>query len=162
MKIIPLTQSKSALVDDEDYEWLNQWKWYAKHDNHDCYYAARNSHKHTIRMHRLIMGLKAYNKKLVDHINHDGLDNRRSNLRICTTGQNQFNRIPSKNTASKYKGVVHCTSNANWQAQIGFKGKRIYIGCFKTETKAANAYDKKAKELFGKFAYLNFPMEDDG
>lgn len=104
-------------------------------------------------MHRLIMEAKQQQK--VDHINGDGLDNRKENLRFATTSENAMNKCSTKNKSSSYKGVSWYKRYKKWQAQIKFKGKSIYIGIFDTEIEAAKAYDNKAKELFGEFAKLN-------
>ena len=157
MKKIPLTQGKFALVDDADYEWLSKWKW--------CYhsrgYAARGQYNPVTKkitqifMHRLIMNpLKSM---IIDHVNHNGLDNRRCNLRICTREQNAYNSRSHKNSASQYKGVHWGKLTQNWRAEITCKGKRIHLGVYTNEKDAARAYDNKAIELFGVFAKPNLP-----
>ncbi len=151
MKHIPLSQGKFAIVDDEDYDYLMQWKWYANKMGNTWY--ATNYNKGG--MHRLIM---KYPKGLqVDHINHNGLDNRRCNLRICTKQQNEWNRLPNCNAASPYRGVQKM--RGKWAANIRFNGKLIYLGVFASDTEAAKVWDAKAKELFGEYAYLNFPND---
>ncbi len=158
MKEIKLSQGKVALVDDEDFEYLNQFKWFA-HKARGIYYADRHSprshYKRTfIRMHREILKLKD-SRIMVDHINHNGLDNRRENLRSCTNQQNGMNRKSVKNSSSEFKGVSWHSVNKNWLVQIQ-KGKdKFYLGYFSSETDAARAYNKKAQELFGEFANLN-------
>lgn len=150
MKEVVLTRGKVALVDDEDFERVNQYKWHA-------FKNGRNEYAKTcmnLQMHRLILGITD-SKILVDHIDHDGLDNRRSNLRICTKAQNRFNSLPNRATSSQYKGVSWCNEYKNWRSMMDFQGKRINLGRFKSEIEAAKAYDAKAKELFGEFAYLN-------
>lgn len=168
MKQIPLTQGKVAIVDDELYEWLNQWKWLAHwYKNNNSFYAERiiylgggrrNPKRKAVRMHRLILRVKK--GQITDHINHDTLDNRRVNLRRCTNAQNLQNQLPRKNTSSKYKGVSWYKSNKKWVASIRLNYKYIYLGCFVSEIKAAEAYDAKAKEIFGEFAYLNFKGDE--
>jgi hypothetical protein len=160
MKTIPLTQGKFAIVDDEDYEELSKHKWFANRDHkYDRWYATRsvwdkNTHKcKSSQMHRVIM--KTPVGMHTDHINHDGLDNRKCNLRICSNSQNQCNRLDVRGT-SKYKGVHWSTGNRRWIAQIVNNGKKEYIGGFLNEIFAANAYDQKAKEVFGEYACLNF------
>ncbi len=154
---IPLTQDKYAIVDVEDYEQLNQFKWCANGKGR-MFYAVRNEKRNkksvTIFMHRKIMNQPA--DKVIDHINHNGLDNRRSNLRIVTQEQNVWNsRKLTGNYTSKYKGTAK--TGQKWEAKIWYKKRRIYLGCFDDELAAARAYDAKAKELFGDCACLNFP-----
>lgn len=160
MKQIPLTQGKFALVDNEDYKWLNQWKWCARPDGYTCY-VQRHSHRINgkpihVQMHREILGLKRGDKRQCDHIDGNGLNNQRSNLRICTQSQNYFNQR-SNGGSSQFKGVSWNKGADSWVAYIKHKGKRFHLGYFDDETEAAIAYDSKAKELFGKFAKLNFP-----
>lgn len=159
MKQIPLTQGKFAIVDDEYYEYLMQWKWYARKDE-NTYYAVRwimqNGKGIIQRMHRLILGLKKGDGKYTDHQNHNGLDNRLRNIRACTCSQNQQNRLPLKNISSRYKGVHLYKRTGKWKARIRLGKQSIHLGCFDKEIEAALAYDMKAKELFGEFAYLNF------
>lgn len=156
-KQIPLTQGKFAIVDDEDYEWLSQHGWHTTKDR-KTYYAVRWSSKkggrrnHRIWMHREIM--KPLANMQIDHVNHNGLDNRKKNLRICTHSDNQHNRKPQPGKSSKHKGVTW--HQKGWQVAITHNGKSIYIGRFHNELEAAKAYDAKAKELFGGFAKTNF------
>ena len=150
MKEIPLTQGKIAIVDDEDFEWLNQWKWAYHHSGYavrTIYIASRN--RKQISMHRLINGTPDGIE--TDHINHNRLDNRRGNLRNCTHLQNQHNFSMPKSNTSGYKGVDWHKPNHKWRAQIKFHGKKIHIGFFKNIGDAASAYETKAKELFGEF-----------
>lgn len=160
MKTIILTQNKETLVDDEDYEFLTQWKWYAWRCGR-TYYAIRNDYSvkgkpSSVRMHRLLMNpLKGQS---IDHLNHDGLDNRRSNLRIVRHLENAMNRNKSiKYTSSFYKGVSKYIRNENvlWRSRIGLYGKKISLGIYTTQVEAAEAYNRKAEELFGEFAELN-------
>ena len=92
---------------------------------------------------------------VVDHIDHDGLNNCKSNLRIATLSENRRNSRKAKDTSSKYKGVSWHKNNKKWEVKIGFNYKKIHIGYFNNIKEAAEAYNKKAKELFGEFAYLN-------
>ena len=165
MKRIKLTQSKYAIVDDEDFERINQFKWCAACE-HGYWRAVRhkketNGKQIIQRMHRLIMNVP---KRLqVDHRNYDGLDNRKSNLRICTHAENLHNQRPQKRkTSSQYKGVCWYKQGKKWLVKIRSNNRRIYLGCFTNEIAAAYAYDKKAKELFGEFAYLNFKEVSNG
>ena len=159
MKQIPLTQGKYAIVDNADYEWLNQWKWCAEKIG-NIYYAVRtikiNGKNIPQLMHRLILGLIKGDGKLTDHHNHNGLDNRLENLRICNNSQNHHNQLPQKDCISKYKGVGWFKRDKKWCARICMNRKHYHIGYFDTETKAAKAYDKKALELFGEYACINF------
>lgn len=143
-KEIKLTKNKVALIDDEDFEFLNQFKWYF-----NTGYAMRRNKKQTILMHRVINNTP--DGMETDHINRKKLDNRRINLRSCTNQQNQMNSSKMINTTSKYKGVCWHINNKKWQVNIQNK----YLGYFKSELEAAKAYDKAAKELFGEFARLN-------
>ena len=95
----------------------------------------------------------------VDHINGNPLDNRKSNLRICTNAENQRNKGVYKNNKSGYKGVHWFKRDKKWQAQIKHNNKSIHIGLYEDKEEAARAYDKKAKELHGNFKNLNFPDE---
>jgi len=153
-KIIPLTQGKFAIVDAEDYNWISRHKWCAAKDR-GTFYAHRGSNGRLISMHRAIM--RAPKGLMCDHRNHNGLDNRKSNLRLCTSAQNQYNKSPKKDCSSRYKGVILRRDCKRWRGQIGFNRKRIHLGDFADEIKTALAYDDKAIELFGEFACLNFP-----
>jgi hypothetical protein len=156
-KLIPLSRGKVAIVDAEDYPGLSKHKWYANRAKRTCYARGTIEGRH-VRMHRQI--LTAPRGLVVDHINRNGLDNRKSNLRICTHFQNQQNRRPALNCRSKYKGVRWSKRDKKFRAGIMHNKKSYYLGMFENEIDAAKAYDKKAKELFGEFAYLNFPLEN--
>lgn len=161
-KKIFLTQDKFAIVDDEDFVELSKYKWYAHWDGYN-WYALRNItlisgskaifKQSTISMHRTIMHpLPGFE---IDHRNKNSLNNKKTNLRICTHQQNIQN-IRKKKGTSKFKGVRWVKLNHKWGAQIGTNGKTIYLGLFENESKAAKIYDQKAKELFGEFALTNF------
>ena len=161
MKRIPLTQGKFALVDDADYEWLNQWKWYTS-KGRNTFYAMRyitkpDGTREFIYMHREILGLKFGDKRQGDHRNHNGLDNQRINLRICNHQQNLYNMNSNKNTRSVFKGIYWHKQNHKWCAHIKAEGKSIYLGTYDSETEAAKAYDKAAHKYFGEYANLNLP-----
>ena len=150
MKEIKLTKGFVAQVDDEDYEYLNQWKWYVYIDR-IYHYAIRTESKSRkrIKMHRVI--LNAPDNIFVDHIDHDGLNNQRRNIRLCTNTQNQWNMKGRRNGHKGVSKEKYC-----FRAAIKYQGKTIHLGSFRTESEAAQAYDIKAKELFGEFALLNF------
>jgi hypothetical protein len=157
IRFIPLTQGKVAIVDAEDYEWLSKYKWHASNAG-GKFYATRCRKNRSISMHRIIMGEPK--GMFVDHIDGNSQNNRRSNLRTCTPAQNLQNQRPKEGT-SRYKGVYFHKKDNKWMAKIGFNGKSIYIGNFEDEIEAAKAYDTKATELFGEFAYLNFPNQTE-
>ena len=156
-KEIPLTQGKVALVDDEDFARVGLHKWYY----HSTGYARRTVHIGHGRKHRTT-GVEFLHRSViqapdgwqVDHINHNKLDCRRANLRLCTHGQNITNRSSQARSTSQYKGV-HFTKN-RWQATIQVNGKSIYLGRFTDEVDAALAYDAAARICHGEFAWLNF------
>ena len=159
MKLIKLTQDRWAMVDDEDYDYLSQWKWYTKKGKSETWYACRNlsiaegQPNVTIRMHRVILNVPQGLE--VDHINNCGLDNRRGNLRECTRSQNMRNSRSHKNSSSRFKGVSWHKRDKVWQANITIHTGLIHIGSFDTEKDAAIAYNEKAVELFRDFARLN-------
>jgi len=153
-KLIPLTQGKFAIVDADDYDELSRYKWHVNKGGR-TYYASSQKKGKAIKMHRLIAG--APKGLFVDHINHNGLDNRKRNLRLCTRLENIRNQLPRRGGSSQYKGVCWRKREKKFVATICVDGKKLYLGYFDDEIEAAKAYDKKAKELFGQFAYLNFP-----
>jgi hypothetical protein len=151
---IPLTRGMIALVDDEDApRVLEGPKWRAVPD-HRTYYAQRyrrreDGVKTTIKMHALITGQSG-----TDHINGNGLDNRRSNLRVATVAQNLWNQGLRVDNTSGYKGVY--PTGRRWRSKIVVAGKRFELGVFDDPADAARAYDQAAREHFGEFAWLNF------
>lgn len=159
MKQIPLTQGKVAFVDDSDYEILSRWSWSAHREIY-TYYAVRNiqmpnSKKQTIRMHRVI--LSAPDGVEIDHVNRNGLDNRRSNLRLCNHTENLMNqRLRSDNeTRLKGVGIEKRNINKRFRARIMINRKRVYIGSYQIAEDAARAYDRAALEYYGEFAMTN-------
>ena len=159
MKKIKLTQGQFALVDDADYEWLNQYKWYACKIRGN-FYAVRHSpvenrKRHTILMSRQILGLNYGDSREADHRNHNTLDNRRNNIRICTHQQNMGNRKLTLNTSSRFKGVTWDKAKNRWKAQICINGRQTYLGLFLSEKKAALAFNDVSKKYHGEFACLN-------
>lgn len=148
-----------TVVDDQDYWNAFRYRWGLSKTDNCCYAHTRitvNGKRKTLLLHRVLLGIDDKNV-VVDHIDGNGLNNQRSNLRICTQQQNIYNsRKSCSNKYSKYKGV-HLTKYLTWHAEIRKDGKSINLGTYETEIDAAKAYDKKAKELFGEFAHLNFP-----
>lgn len=140
-KIIPLTQNQVALVDDEDYDFLMQWKWYAGWSKHVNSFYVMNKRMGLI--HRLIM--KTPKGLQVDHINHDTLDNRKENLRNVTQSQNVINTGFQKNNTTGRKGVM--VAKNKYQAQIRRNGKTMYLGIFDTVEEAGLAYDIASKNF---------------
>jgi hypothetical protein len=162
MKLIPLSQGLFAQVDDDDYEKANKFKWYALVGK-STVYAERTIRKiingiiikKHLRLHRYLLNISS-NKIEVDHKDGNGLNCQRYNMRKCTHQENLFNtRKTKRNTSSIYKGVSYRKDISKWFAQININKKRNKIGYFEKEIEAARAYNKKAKELFGEFAYLN-------
>lgn len=153
MRTISLTQDKFTLVDDEDFDLLNQYKWFWTRNKWGGY-AGRRKEGKTILMHRFIMNSPKGME--IDHANNDSLDNRRSNLRICSRSENMQNMsIPSHNT-SGFKGVVWHKIAKKWMVQIKKDKKRQYLGLYKDKLEAAHRYDEIAEQIFGKYAKLNF------
>ncbi len=153
IRFIPLTQGKVAVVDADDYDWLSRYKWYAN-KKASGFYACTHKGQRLLYMHRLITG--APKDLVVDHIDRNSLNNRRSNLRLCTKRQNSFNQRGQRGT-SRYKGVYRHKQLKKWAAVIEKNEKQMRLGFFRCEEDAAKAYDKIAKKIFGEFAYLNFP-----
>ena len=161
MKRIKLTQGKSALVDDADYEYLSNYKWTAASERSGNFYAIRhsptkNGKRHTIQMSRQILGLEHGDKRDIDHIHHNTLNNQRDNIRICTRRQNQMNQKPQRNKSSIFKGVSWFKANKKWGTYIRIDGKLKHLGLFTDEEAAAKAYDMAAEKYFGEYACLNF------
>jgi hypothetical protein len=157
---IYLGEGRFALVDPEDFYWLNSFHWYAEIKS-KLIYAARNvilagEKKIIFSMHREIMN--APDGLLVDHKNCDTLDNRRENLRLATRAQNNCNRRKTKSkTSSRFIGVCFHKRHQRWCVDIRHNGKKIWLGSFVSEIDAAHAYDEAAKKYHGEFARLNFP-----
>jgi hypothetical protein len=152
VKQIPLSDGFYAYVDAADYEWLSQWVW-GLHNG----YAGRYKKGKLVFMHREIM--QPPKGKIVDHKNRNKLDNTRDNLHVCTQQENTRNTGKRNGTSSRFIGVHYHKSAGKWCAAIHFEGKHIHLGLFTDEVEAARAYDRKAVELFGEFARLNFPEE---
>lgn len=153
---IPLTQGKVAFIDDADFQLVSQFKWCAHNKRRKTFYAVGtlplgdNKFKN-IKMHRLIMGVNDA-AVWVDHIDGNGLNNTRANLRVCTREENQQNRPLNRNNKSGYKGVYLCTRSGRWIAKIMANRKQIQIGRFDTPELAHAAYLDAAARLHGDFS----------
>lgn len=160
MRKILLTRGQVALVDDLDYEFLSQWKWCASECKNGFYAVRRcslkNGKSYLLSMHRQILGLEYGDKREGDYINHNILDNRQDNLRICTQYDNKKNKSPHKNSTSKYLGVGWHKMAKKWEAQITTNRRKIYLGLFQFEKLAALAYDFAALKYHREFANFNF------
>lgn len=154
--IIPLTQNKFAIVDDQDYHLVSGFKWSAERSSDGLrYYAVRNDGGKIVRMHRVIMGFPDGN---VDHRDANGLNNSRSNLRVATTAQNGANNRMPRNNTSGFRGVSWNKSHGKWQVSIEHQGKRHARCWIDTPEEAARIYDAMARKLHGEYARLNFPL----
>ena len=154
MKTIPVYPGHIAIVDTDDHERLSKFKW-TLHQKGNCKYARRNKHHPDGRQTTILMHREILSSPMIDHIDGNGLNNQRTNLRPCTNSQNSANRKKSKRNTSGFKGV--CKRSKRWDAYIRVGGIQIHLGCFDTPEQAAHAYDRKAIEVFGEFARLNFP-----
>jgi len=160
MKTIPLTRGQSALVDDEDFEKLNRFKWYADRPK-NIFYAARmapikNGKRKKLWMHREILGLVS------GEINHfpdpNGCNNQKSNLHAGTRRDNLQSFVTKRlGATSRFRGVSWRTREGKWCAQIKLKEKQLHLGYFCSSEEAARAYDLAASKYFGARCHLNFP-----
>lgn len=159
MKEMLLTQGKVALLDDEDFERLSKWKWFARSLKGRGWYAGRNIHRpgmspRMVYLHREV--LRAGPGEEVDHINGDGLDNRKANLRLCAHAENIRNKAKTeKAKTSRYKGVYFDRSRGRWAAQVMLDRRTVFAKRFDTELQAALAYNEAAVRFHGAFALLN-------
>ena len=163
-KEIHLTQGQVTTVDDWWYDELSQHKWQAHYDpKMRSFYAVRTSYidgKKVIIMHSVIAGTPK--GMYTDHINHDTLDNREENLRVCTCSQNQMNSKTRENNTTGYRGAYKKKNINRWYALIQVRKQPIYLGSYLTIEEAARAYDEAAKRLHGEYAKLNFPERENG
>ncbi len=161
MKTITLTRGFEALVDDGDYEWLSNHKWHVQQGKYTTY-AVTKINGYVERMHRLILGIIGKHEFEGDHIDFDGLNNTRGNLRIATSQQNNFNRRKRANysgepCSSRFKGVSFNKEKNKWTARARLNGNLTHLGYFKAEEDAAIAYNEFAIKHHGEFALLNNP-----
>lgn len=155
---ISLTQGYEAIIDDEDFSHVNKWSW-SICKRAGKFYAGATVNSKPAMLHRYILGEAPFKGAQVDHINGDGLDNRRVNLRWATMSQNQANSGKRKgNFSSKFRGVYWSKQRNKWQSEIKIDYKRKHLGFFTDELLAAHAYNEAAIKYFGEFAKLN-PME---
>lgn len=164
---IPLTQGQIALVDEIDYPSIAKHKWFAKYSPlMGTFYAARNrkgeyGSQETVLMHREILGLEKGDPREGEHIQQSQtLDNRRSNIRIATSSENQGNQRRHTRVKSGFKGVHWYAQQQKWGALVTRNRQRIFLGLSSTKELAARSYDVAALILFGEFAHLNFPRSD--
>src|SRR4051794_35168157 len=155
---IDLGKGHAAIIDDEDAELVTGFVWYPMKTKEGKVYADGWKHmppgRFFVHLHRLIANAQL--GEIIDHIDRNPLNCRRSNLRRVTRQQNSHNKGPNRKPGtSKYKGVFLCGKTGRFRARISLNQKRIYLGYFDNEVEAARAYNTKAVELFGEFAYLN-------
>lgn len=146
-----------TLVDDEDFEQLNKWRWHTDNKGYVCRRVRADGKKLVVYMHREIM--LTPDNLVTDHINGIVTDNRKHNLRICTDGENKRNRGKTKANPTEYKGAYWQTQIKRWYSRIQLDGKSTYLGTFNTAKEAAQAYNQAAVEYHGKFAKLNIIKE---
>ena len=152
MPQISLTKGKFTIVDDADLSWLSQWKWYAHRGGKSKFYAARREKGRTVLLHRELISVPAGLE--IDHIDGDGLNNRRENLRVVTHSQNLMNQGPRSNKdsySSRFVGVSYSKANKKWQAYIKAGDRQKHLGRFLTEELALKARQEAAKLYFGEF-----------
>jgi hypothetical protein len=149
-RLVPLTRGLFAVVDAEDYDRLSRYTWFAEGTEKN-YYAVRKQNGKSIKMHREIMNAPEH--LVVDHIDHNGLNNRKENLRVCTFAENCRNLRSCRHKSSKYKGVYWNKGCKKWAAQISCDNKTYHLGYF------TKAYDKAAKKYHGEFASPNLPEQ---
>lgn len=152
-KQIPLTQGKFATVDAADYDWLNQFNWHVTMKGYAARTTRPNGKTVTVLMHRVIMSTPE--PLFTDHIDGDKLNNTRANLRFCTNSQNHMNRKPLAVGSSKFKGVCWHKKTKLWYAYIYINCAQKHLGCFSSESAAAEAYNAAALLYYGEFARVN-------
>lgn len=163
MKEIPLTQGQVALVDDADYDWLMTMKWHAWRPRRTGIFYARTSfwspRPGTKCMHQYLVDTPAGME--IDHIDRNGLNNQRHNLRAVPRWVNLTNRGMNRRNSSGFRGVCRSDGCESWRAQLSVQGKSLHLGNFPTPEEAARAYDAAAIEYRGEYTLLNFPEEVD-
>lgn len=150
-----------VLLDEDNVQILVDYSWHAFKNRGKVYIRGWDrENRKKVFMHRLIKN--APKSHYVDHINHNTLDNRKSNLRLCKNSGNMSNRNAPSNNTSGYKGVSKCKATGKWKASIGKDNKRYYLGVFDTKEQAAREYNIHAIKLHGEFACLNNIVKDRG
>jgi hypothetical protein len=158
LAVVLMAGGVRAILDAADVHLVSPYRWNVRRDRSGaCYAVSHSVHGVTLGMHRIIMGAPV--GMIVDHVNRDGLDNRRSNLRLATHAQNMRNRKRQSNNTSGYHGVTYWKHCGRYAALIRVDGKRRHIGLFATAEEAALAYDEAARSAHGEFASLNFPTK---
>ena len=152
MKTIYTSKMQEIFVDDEDYEFLNKYHWNISKNGYAAGHVGENKNKKYLYMHRVIMGVTAYSE-LVDHINHNKIDNQKQNLRVCDKSKNGMNQKLSAKNTSSVTGVHWDKTNLKWRAQIMIHQKTIPLGRFVNFDDAVNARKEAEEEYFGEFRY---------
>ncbi len=157
---IKLTRGKYAIVDAEDFEKLNQYKWHCTYNGYACrsvYISGiKNKKQVYVFMHNTVCPAPA--GKITDHVNRNKLDNRKANLRPATQKQNVWNRrIKKENRKTQYNGIMWRRDRKKWRVRLTINGRQRTFGHYDDEIEAAKAYDEMAKKYRGDFAVLNFP-----
>lgn len=154
-------------IDEEDWERVSKYTWHVNRPYlrriGACYFITRHTvdgKRPTLQLHRFICGCSIHDGTHVDHINHNTLDNRKCNLRVCTPKENKWNQYCRKDSLSGYKGVSYIKGKGNYLVRIVYKGKRVRLGLYDDPVEAAKVYDKYALQYYGEFAYTNFPKEN--
>lgn len=160
MRELQLTKGEVALVDDDDFYWLNQWRWHSIAIKGKSYVFRSRKNNHLglssrAYLHRIVMRTEDPNL-VVDHIDGNPFNNQKCNLRVCTKLENGKNVTSHKGSSSKFLGVSWDKQRKKWSAQLTHKGKVVYSQRFESEEDAARAYDSKARVFHGTFANLNF------
>lgn len=163
MKVIGISRGMETFIDDEDYHLVSMYRWFAIQKTvGKCWYAVTNikvgnGKKKQVGMHQMVFPVLS--GMMVDHIDRNGLNNQKKNLRAATALQNSINRGPDFDKRCPFKGVVW--KRKSWQAGITYNGKYIYLGSYQDTIEAATAYDEAANRFHGEFAVLNFPNVDN-
>jgi len=163
IRYIPLTKGKVAVVDTDDYEQVSRFNWYARKGKNNCWYAVTDvwhptiKKKEHISMHRILV-VTTKDQPFVDHINNNGLDNRRCNLRRCSNSENMGNCRKHRDSSSP-KGTWWDKKRNQWGVQICHQYKKYFLGYYDDVEQAVLAYNKKAKELFGEYTTPITPQE---